>query len=52
MGKMMRCPFCGEWAPILSYTTLQMPPEPSYCTQIFKHGGEGGCKALFAPHDR
>lgn len=50
MGNQLRCPFCGEWAPILSYTTLQMPPDHTgRCVQIYKHGGEGGCKGLFAP---
>jgi hypothetical protein len=51
MGKSMRCPFCEEWHPILSYTRLQLPPNghAGKCEQIFKHGGEDGCKALFAP---
>ena len=49
MGRMLRCPECGEWHPIESYTTLRMPAlYPKLCTQVFKHGGEGGCKQLFA----
>lgn len=54
MGRMIMCPFCEAWAPIESYTTLQMPAKHlSQCEQILKHGGESGCKALFAlRHDQ
>lgn len=49
MGRMLRCPFCEVWYPIESYTTLKLPARyAKRCTQIFKHGGESGCKQLFA----
>lgn len=49
MGRMMMCPFCEEWCPIETFTTLLMPiAHLQQTTQIYKHGGEAGCKALFA----
>jgi len=45
----MICPFCGTWHPIESYTTLMLPPHYTReCSQIYKHGGEDGCKRLFS----
>lgn len=49
MGRMLRCPFCEKWEPIESYTTLMLPYKfTRQVAQIYKHGGEKGCKALFA----
>lgn len=45
----MRCPWCGEWERVESYTQLQIPPNfPKQCAPIYKHGTEWGCKKLFA----
>jgi hypothetical protein len=47
---MLKCPWCEEWAPSDSFTKLQMPPtHQDQLAPIIKHGGEDGCKKLFAP---
>lgn len=49
-GRKLWCPWCEEWFPLESYTTLQTPPNSSaMCVPIYKHGGTRGCKKLFAP---
>lgn len=46
---MMRCPWCEGWAPLEDFTALKTPPNHlDECPPIFKHGGERGCKQLFA----
>lgn len=46
---MLMCPWCEEWAPKDSFTALQMPSSHhEQLSVIFKHGGEDGCKKLFA----
>lgn len=48
-GRMLLCPWCETWDPLESYTALQTPPNfPLQCPPVFKHGGENGCKKLFA----
>lgn len=48
-GSKMMCPWCDTWRDILAYTRLQIPPDfPKQVTQIYKCGGEEGCKGLFA----
>lgn len=42
------CPWCREWSPIETYTTLLLPPDYTrQCVLIYKHGGDG-CKRLFS----
>lgn len=47
--SMLMCPWCEEWAPKDSFTALQMPSSHhEQLSVIYKHGGEDGCKKLFA----
>jgi hypothetical protein len=47
---MLRCPWCGSWAHLETYTTLQIPPNfPKQTTVIYKCT-KTGCKMLFALH--
>jgi hypothetical protein len=47
---MLRCPWCEIWAPKDSFIALLMPPRfQEHLSVIYKHGGEAGCKKLFAP---
>jgi hypothetical protein len=49
LKPMLMCPWCEEWLPRDSFTALNMPPaHQSQLSVIYKHGGEGGCKRLFA----
>lgn len=49
-GRMLLCPWCGTWNHLEDYIALQLPPNyHNQIAPIFKHGGEGGCKKLFAP---
>jgi len=44
---MLQCPWCEEWAPKDSYTTLNMPPaHQDQLSTIYKHPGK--CGMLFA----
>lgn len=47
---MLQCPWCGEWRSRDSFTALQTPPNypPPRTTQIYKCGGDEGCKKLFS----
>jgi hypothetical protein len=46
---MLLCPWCEVWAPRDSFMTLNMPPRhQSQLGVIYKHGGPGGCRRLFA----
>lgn len=47
-GVMLCCPWCGHWAHVETYITLQIPPNyPRQSATIYKCR-ETGCKMLFA----
>lgn len=51
-GRRMYCPWCKDWDAFEAFITLQTPPEhEDHCPPIFKHGGEEGCKKLFALYE-
>lgn len=48
-GRMLRCPWCETWEPLEAFVQLQTPPGyPNQCPPVYKHGGERGCKSVFA----
>lgn len=46
---MLMCPWCEAWEPRESYIILNLPERHTKLLElIVKHGGENGCKKLFA----